>query len=380
MKFQANLKAKPCSPDKKRFVTAPYVYLGKTPRYHVYLANRKAVQSKYMLHYNLVTKVIRECAALPEILFNLSDLRQKSHDLQELDDIFSNLVSESDNLLSNFYNTVYDIVEKDTTRLGPERYKHLLKVCTGLLSVYISLAIQNTVFHILEVTGSDELIPYMQLSLKYNKSTFFMYPSQNDIILLYSLFISKLVEIGKSFQTLESIKIKNHPQTMIHINITDHFLAKSLEKLGYNIIRIFDPVDIYLSEIGDEFKEMFVEIELDEESDQYFQNGCLQIKHYQNYITKASSMLGSEYFGIGQLILSEYVASMKESLSIIIEDIFCKLCAIHMTECEHICDEFEAIKAEALRRPANSEELIAQGLYLYLHLPFRLQVLTIYIY
>ncbi|CAG9861035.1 unnamed protein product [Phyllotreta striolata] len=359
----ANMKAKPTSAHIKRFVTPPYVHLGKTPRYHVYLANRRQIQSKYMLHQNLVTKIINECAALPEILFNLGTLRQRSHAMSELEEIFAELVKESDKKLHRFYDKIREIVEKDTTKLRTEKYKHLLRVCTGLLSVYISNSIEHTVYHILEVTGSDELIPYMQLSLKYNKQTLYMYPRKNNIILLYSLFIANLVQIGKTFPILETIKF-NLPQVNIHLNVTEEFLQTSLEKLGENIITRFIPIDKYLDQIGDEFKEMFIEIELDESSENYFENGCLQIRHYQNYITKASSMLGSEYFGMGQLLLSEYVASMKESLSVIIEDIFSKLCAIHMNKCYNICDEFEAIKAEAMRRPANSEELIAQGKYM----------------
>lgn len=92
-----------------------------------------------------------------------------------------------------------------------------------------------------------------------------------------------------------------------------------------------------------------------------FQEGAAQIKNFQDYITKASSMLTSEYFAIGQLILSEYVQSMKESLSEVIETIFSKLCGLLIETNEGICESFEEVKREALRKPKSSEELIEQG-------------------
>lgn len=77
--------------------------------------------------------------------------------------------------------------------------------------------------------------------------------------------------------------------------------------------------------------------------------------------------MSSEYFGIGQLILSEYVAAMKESLNMIIESVFNELCAISMEEDLQICQAFEDLKQYALTKPKTSEDLIAQGFNLTHH-------------
>ncbi|XP_057662093.1 dynein axonemal heavy chain 7 isoform X2 [Diorhabda carinulata] len=358
-----NLKSKPIDPDIKRFALEPYKYFGKTPNYSIFLWTRKQFRTKYLLQHPLVKKIFIVCSNLPEILFNLGNFRVKPHTLEELDDIFNHLVGDSENLLLKFYDKVCQIVESDNSKLDQDNYKHLLKVCTGLVSVYMSLLIQNTIKHIIEVTKDENLIPYLQLSLKYSKNLY-MHPNQQDIILLYSLFISKLVDLGTNFPVLEVLKIKNYPDKLTHLNITDEFYEESLNQLGDNIIAMFIPIDEYLRNIVEDFKEMFLDFNMEEENEKVFETGCLQIRHFRNYISKASSMLGSEYFGIGQLVLSEYVASMKESLSIIIEDIFNKICEIHINENENICLAFENIRQDALRKLHNSEELIAQGQYM----------------
>ncbi|XP_072386040.1 dynein axonemal heavy chain 7 isoform X2 [Diabrotica undecimpunctata] len=354
------LKAKPVNSDEKRFVIQPYKYLGRSSNYNVYLWIRKQFQTKFLLYHPLVRKIYKECKMLPEILIDLKDLRIKPLALQELDDTFNNLTSDSESILFKFYYKVCEIVEYYDYNLDQDALRNLLKVCTGLLSVFISLSIQNTINHVVEVTGKEDLVPYLQLSLKYDTSLY-MHPNQQDVILLYSLFISKLVDLGTNFPILEIIKIRTHPEALIHLNITDDYYDSVLSKVAENIMKLFVPIDEYMRKIDYDFREMFIDFAVTDDKEKTFENGCLQIKHFKNYISKASSLLGSEYFAIGQLVLSEYVLSMKESLSVIIEDIFYKLCRIHISENESICQEFENIKEDALLQPNNSEELIAQG-------------------
>lgn len=239
-------------------------------------------------------------------------------------------------------------------------YQHLLAVCTGLLSVYISKAISQTIEHIVEATGSEKLVPYLRLSLRCGENLN-LYPSDQDVILVYSLFISKLIDIGINFPVLETYKIKGFPDKTIHLNINSNYLGNILDRVAMNVAEMFEPVIEYVDTLDEEYKEIFKKDSTDTVEADSFLKACMKIQHYQNYISKASSMLSSEYFAVGQLILSEYVESMKESLFEIIENIFEKLCYSHMTENTDICNEFEKIKEAALNRPSTSEELIEQG-------------------
>ncbi|CAH1159888.1 unnamed protein product [Phaedon cochleariae] len=358
-----NLKTKPIDHTTSRCRPEPYKYMGKTDHYRVFLWARRELQAKYMLQQPLVQKVFKECCALPDTLFYLGALRSKPYDLKELDDVFTHFINDAQNLLKKSYYRVAELVEEDDTKMTSSAYERLLRVCTGLFSVSMSKAIQETIKHISNVTGSKNLVPYLKLSLKYSENLA-LHPSEQDVILIYSLLITKLVDIAQAFNVFEMSKIKDYPQTSIHVNVTEEFLSEALETIGTNIIEMFTPVSEYLGTLSEDFKEMYQTCGTQNECERPFDEGCRQIKHYQNYINKASSMLSSEYFAIGQLILSDYVISMKESLSVYIENIFNELCDIHIQENSEIIDCFEEIKAEALRKPSTSEDLIEQGKYM----------------
>ncbi|CAH1959988.1 unnamed protein product [Acanthoscelides obtectus] len=359
-----NLKTKPMNIEEyNRTKIEPYKYLGRSDRYQVYLWTKNEFQLRFMLHLPLVQRIFKDCiTVLPQTLFNISTLRSKPYDIKDLDDIFNRYISDAEVILKRFYYKIVEMVEVDDTKLEPYLYKRMLKVCTGILAKYFSIAIMNTMEHIREVTGNDSLIPYIKLSLKYSE-TLVLFPNDNDVILIYSMFVSKLVDIGRTFLVLETVRIRDYPSKTIRLNVTDEYFNDILEVIGENIMNMFIPVNEYMSKLEEDFQEIFRRFTKVDETNA-FKTGLSQIKHYQNYMNKVGSMLSSEYFGIGQLVLSEYVQSMRESLSEVIEDLFLKLCTLHEEENEDICDCFEAIKAEALRRPATSEELIAQGKYM----------------
>lgn len=203
----------------------------------------------------------------------------------------------------------------------------------------------------------------MKLSLRYS-NTLVLFPNEQDLILIYSCFITKMVDICRNFNVLEMIKNRDYPEKVIHVNISEEEFTKAMEAVCGNIVEMYVPVQVYMKTLEEGYKEVFTGGSLSSmQSDAEFVDGATQIRHFQNYINKTSSMLTSEYFVIGQLILSEYVQTMKESLSVVIETIFCSLCGMLIAENENICESFEKIKAEALRRPRTSEELIAQGEY-----------------
>lgn len=176
--------------------------------------------------------------------------------------------------------------------------------------------------------------------------------------------MSKLVDMCQNFNILEMVKFRDYPDKKIHVNITDDFVNDAVTAIGENIIEMFEPVQEYLLSLEEGYKEVFTAASLSSmDSESEFEEGATQIRHFQNYINKTSSLLTSEYFAVGQLILSEYVQTMKESLSVVIENIFSSLCAILIEENEIICASFEKIKEAALTKPRTSEELIEQGEY-----------------
>lgn len=227
--------------------------------------------------------------------------------------------------------------------------------------MYIGKAVSDTIRHMVDITGNPNLTPYMNLSLKYH-NTLVLFPNEQDLILLYNLFMTKLVDKCQYFNVLEMVRIRDYPPKTIHINITDEFISDAMESVGENVMKMCEPVQMYMSSLEQGYREVFTAVSLSSiQSETEFDEGVSHIRHVQNYISKTSSLLTSEYFAIGQLVLSEYIQTMKESLSEVIENIFTSLCGILISENENICECFVKIKNEALRKPKTSEELIEQG-------------------
>ncbi|KAJ8974696.1 hypothetical protein NQ317_015225 [Molorchus minor] len=356
-----NLKSPPLDENLKRYRPEPYKYMGRTERFPIYLQNRAELKRRFMLHYHLVQRIFRECVTkLPNTLFDLTVFRNMSYDIEYLDEIFTRYVYEAELILRKFYDRIVDIVKEDKTKVGADHsYPHLLAVCTGLLSVYISKAIMQSIEYVTEVTGSEALVPFLQLSLKCSEGLV-LCPSDEEVILTYSLFITKLLDIGVNFPVMQMYRIKNFPEKYIHMNLTEQFVTESLEKITANIVMMFQPINDYVDVLDKEFKEIFRGVSISGTDESAFEKGCEQISHYQNYLSKASSMVSCEYFAIGQLILSEYIQSMKDSLYEVVQTVFVQLCGIHIIENEDICADFEKVKADALHKPVTSEELIAQ--------------------
>lgn len=317
-----------------------------------------------------------------------SNLRSKPNDIRELDAIFNKYVEDAENCMKRLHNKVVEITEADQTKskVGAVVYYKILKVCNGLLSVYFGQALSRTILDIIRVTSQENIVPYLKLSISY-KNKLVLQPTSTDLMLIYSIFITKLVECANQFLVLEYYRKKNYPSKYLHINITEGFVNEAIQQVGCNIENLYTPIGVYVKKLEEEFSEIYMDLtllgmvkyvnhqwlqtqnipgNLSESSSTIdaptrFAFGCEQIQHYQEYISKASNMMSSEYFGIGQLILSEYVAAMKESLNMIIESVFNELCAISMEQDLQICQAFEDLKQYALTKPKTSEDLIAQG-------------------
>ncbi|XP_060531522.1 dynein axonemal heavy chain 12 [Cylas formicarius] len=360
-----NLKVKPLSKNEKRIIIEPYKFLGRSKNYGNYLLVRDELLTKWVLHHHIIRKILDECVVcLPRTLCTISNLRNKPYDIKELDAVFMKFVEDSQTAVKKLHDRVVEIVGRYTTKLHPSVSNRVFKACDGLLSVHIGQALYRTIEHIIDATASEKLVPYLKLSIHY-KENLVLQPTDTDLVLIYTIFINKLVECSNKYMALEYFKKRNYPSRIIRIFITEEYVNQALEKVAANIRRLYEPITAYVRKLDDDFSEIYSDIRIaDVDIYTQFRKGCEQIRHYQQYIRKASSMLSSEYFAMGQLILSEYVITMKESVSSIIETIFSELCGLYIRENEDICDSFEKLKEYALIKPSTTEDLIEQGKYM----------------
>lgn len=354
-----NTKTKTLDKSVGHIQLSPFPYFGKTPRYHIYLRNRKNFPKKWKLNHPLLRAILRESVMfLPEKLFDLGQKSGIPVDMQVLHDKFQRYIHESKSLFKELYHKIVILVEKDK-----DKSTEHLDACTGLLSVHMSQTIINTMNYVVDVTGDKDRIPYLKLTLNFGTSLVIK-PSHEDVINLFSVLLNELVTTGQNFPILKNVRLSGYEDNLMHINITQDFLDGCIKKMADNINIFYIPIFEYVTYVENEFSDIYGSADAEEEDKMTFAKGCRQITYYQSYIEKASTMLSNEYFVIGQLILSEYVVNLKESLQLTIDEILAQISSIHRLENEDICDCFQEVTLRALEIPANTEELIQQGKYM----------------
>lgn len=355
------MKVKPLDEGENyRCKPAPYRFFGKTDRYSSYLTNRNRLCGKWMLHLPLPRKILVECTDnLPKLLLQIDNLRQTTYEIRELNDIFSKACDSASVTLERFYMRVVKLVNAE--KIKQQHLDRLLNVCTGLLSVYVSAAIAQTLWHVVEVTGNEQKVPYMKLMISYHNKLI-LRPTREEMHCIYEAFVRKIIDLGKSFRVLQTSKMES--DKLMHLNITETFENEIIEKIKDNINVHYIPIINYINVLEKDFSEIYDQVKLvTPDVEMSFVSGCQQILHYQSFIQKARDITNYEYFAIGQLIISEFVSAMKESLAYVIEFVFKKLCNLLMADSDSIANEFKMLQEKAYQKPNTTEELIQQGKY-----------------
>ncbi|KAK9875371.1 hypothetical protein WA026_007766 [Henosepilachna vigintioctopunctata] len=363
-----NLKVKPSDGIITRFQPEPYKYLGKTNRYNIFLRHRDELKSKWVSFYPLVKKIHIECIdrlsdKIIDIgvfhyteVFHLSDLSQKFSDLAAY-------VSRTLNLLRD---KIISYIESDKTKVKITHMKHYYDAITTLQTIHVSNCITRILEHIIEVSGCERRVPFLMLTIKFEDGLV-LKPSPSETSVIYQQFMRELVAIGGKYQTVEK-KQRMLIDRKIHLNVIPEYFDDAVARMTANTESLYESVLKYVEYLDSQFCEIYQAINrtsLSEDSKNFtFENGCALIQHYLDYLKKATDMECNENFPIGQLVLSEYIKTMKLSLTMVIEEIFIELCNLHQLENEKVCQVFEEVARIALKKPLTTEELIEQGKYM----------------
>ncbi|KAL3286286.1 hypothetical protein HHI36_000795 [Cryptolaemus montrouzieri] len=364
-----NLKVKQPYAFVTRFRPEPYKYMGKTGRYDIFLKHREELKSKWVLYYPLIKKIQQECVdRLPQKILDISGFHYPGlFELSELAVKFNDLALTAEMILIRLRDKVVSLIDKDKTKVQKQHIKHYYEAITTLQAIHVSSCIIRTLEYIIEVSGSRRRVPFLVLTIHF-EGALVLRPSSAETSFIYRNFMNQLVEIGSNFQTIEK-RGKKIVEKNIHLNVTRDYFEEAAARMKLNIKSLYEPVINYVQKLDDLFRDIYRDIDREgtvsvEQPEMTFEIGCNLIRHYENYFVKASKLQCGENFAIGQLVLSEYVKTLRESLSMVIEDIFLKLCNIHLNENDNICAAFEEVRRKALKKPVTTEELIEQGKYM----------------
>lgn len=194
-----------------------------------------------------------------------------------------------------------------------------------------------------------------------------MRPSSSETSSIYLDFMKHLIQVGKGYQTILKRRKKIF-EKLIHLNVTDCYFQNVATRMKTNIENLYRPVMDFIKELDTQFSKIYRDIDkgdaVSQTAEMTFENGIELIEHYDNYFMKAQTIQCAEHFSIGQLVVSEYIKTLRESLLGVMEDIFVQLCTIHQVENEDIIFEFNEVSRKALQKPTSTEDLIQQGKYM----------------
>ncbi|KAF5272087.1 hypothetical protein FQA39_LY01170 [Lamprigera yunnana] len=237
----------------------PFKHLGKTPFYHSYLKIIERFESRLLITFPLIRKILKFCVRdLTDCLFSLRVYREATYDISELYAIFDEEILKAKDMIRKWYGRVVEYVRKDKTKFS-ERIAYKVYSCgTSLMATFLTLSVRNTIEHVIEVTENEEKIPLISMKLRYEKKIV-LRPSTAQLCHLYIQLIGKLVTIANNLRALESYRCNGCTDRLIPIFLPLDLQRYYEKRVKYNIVILFGDVNLYVKELNAEFSYVFAE-------------------------------------------------------------------------------------------------------------------------
>lgn len=368
-----NSKIKPQDGSDGHITLTPYKYPGRTQRRQAFLWHKNELKRKLYLMYPLVRKILDHCVTdIPHIWLDFKKFR--TVDPVFFSDLSKSFQEELSYLLYSirkFYKLIVQmVINNNFKNKTAEEVRKYLRGCSGLLSVYISKALVNTIGNIVEVTADDDRIPYLQLTISIDtNSRLKLQPDPQVLIDLFKNAIDQIAALGNNLTVLQHYyqQERSNVEICIPMFVEESFIQYAKKKVEENLEEKFKPVIAYIDHLESEFFLVYGEFSPSNnrlDADMSFDTGCNEIVFFRKYVDKMTEKVSNEYYPIGKLQQDECVESLKKSVNEIMDVIFEKLCSIHMYKNDSICEQFELLAARALQVPQTTEELMEMGDYM----------------
>lgn len=366
-----NSKIKPEDGSEGHITLAPYKLPGRTDRYMYYIMNKRNVQNSLYITHPLTREILQICVEnVPDSLINFKQFRTAfATTIDHLKELFNDEQIQCRYFVRMFYKSVITLVQNENLHsLRDEEIPICLRACTGLLSIYLSRTIVNTINDLVAATASDDLVPYLNLTIGIDKnSRLILDPNPNLLVELYQDALEKISVLADNLLVLEFYKCKGYEKVYVPLFIHPDFVKASLQAVNKNLIHKFQPVMEYIDRLESEFFEVYGVHTSSTETvanDMSFDAGCEHVAYYREYLTRMTEKVSNEYFSIGRLQQEDCILSLKNSVEELMNDIFERLCEIHIYKNEDICERFKMLSVRALQVPRTSEALMEMGEYM----------------
>ncbi|CAF0708408.1 unnamed protein product [Brachionus calyciflorus] len=203
-------------------------------------------------------------------------------------------------------------------------------------------------------------VPIVRMELTFDDQKMQFYPSVNTI---YEVLVSVVVKISQSLPGIQTVKgFINGENETIDTTIADHFIKDASNRLKSSLeFYMKEPTD-HLQSFIDKYSFLVdgtAESKIDSfiAEDRTFDEYVKYINEFQAIVANIQIELSVVEFDMIYLMCDD----LKSALIRITREHIFKLMNVlitkHRNECKKVCNEFEKIKARALKRPESTEEL-----------------------
>ncbi|KAF5300254.1 hypothetical protein FQR65_LT09209 [Abscondita terminalis] len=232
---------------------ACYKNLGRTLFYSKFLRIIERFKIRFIPTFSLMRKIVTLCVRdLPQCLFSVKVFRDKFYDISELYRIFDEEIIKAQTVIFMWYQRVMESVRRDKSKF-PNYLRYAVYSCgTSLMATFLTLSIQNTIEHVLQVTENAEEIPFIMMNIIYEKRII-LEPSISKLCELYIYLIRKLATLGSNLQSLESYYCDGYEDKLIPNFMLSDVVECYEKRMRYNIAILFEPVSNYVKNLNMEF-------------------------------------------------------------------------------------------------------------------------------
>lgn len=366
-----NAKIKPDDGSEGHITLNPYKMPGKTGRYIFFSIHKKEIRNRLYITQPLMRNILNLCVtSMPHSLIDFKDFRTaEATTVKCIKEVFEDELIQCRHFIRTFYKAVTTLVHSEQfDGFREAEIPICLRACTGVLSIYLSQVIVNTIKDLVHATSDDKLVPYLNLTISIDKnSRLVLDPAPNSLIELYQNALKKIAVLANNLSVMQFYKCEGYDKVWIPLFIHQDFIDVSLEAVRKNIIEKFQPVMEYMDHLEGEFFEVYGVHTSSTDviaNDMSFETGCQSVEYYREYLSKMTEKVSNEYFPIGRLQQEDCILSLKRSVEDLMDDIFRQLCEIHIYKNEDICDRFRMLTLRASQVPKTSEALMEMGEYM----------------
>lgn len=353
------------------FNVRPYVGGDKTERHKIFILMQQKLKIKLLTMYPLIRNVFEECVlSMPRVLVNFKRFRTDyPTTILKLRELFSDEMVNCRYFIHTFYKTIVSLVVNDSyDDVAEKDIVRYLKACSGLLSIYLSRLLENSIKNMIDATASEDTIPYLNLLIVFDSNAHLkLDPDPKLLIDLYLEILNVIANVANNLTVLEYYVDHEYDNSYVHLFLTKKFVCDAAKAVEQNIRNKFEPVLQYINCLETEFYNVYGSSSPSEyflSEDISFDTGCKEIVYFKKYADKLMGNVSNEYYTIGKLQQQDCIDSLKSSVCQVMNSIFERLCNIHMYKNDRICEEFEIVAHKALEVPRTTEQLMETTEYI----------------